>query len=380
MAIFERYVAKGRTFQGESFDFLIADETAKDWYDGSIEQHMPERAWCREHIRPGDTVVDCGAHHGLMTVLFARWVGHRGTVIAYEALPANARVVEENARLSGLTNVTVRPVGVGEKADRVVAAVNAGNVVIGGLDGAEYIEMVRLDDDLPPGVVVNFLKVDVEGSDLSALRGARRILQQRPVVDLEIHNFMFTERRRTLAEIEAILSPAHWTYDVLGEVLSPDFRHFKGLLDLDWLASFENPHLLCIPRNSAKWRYRLLSGRLAMVARAVARPVDMAIKSSLALFRDPLGSVWIEEESGWDGVWTRRGRSNVFDAVWTKNGLRIEAVLSIAMDGDQVTLTREASSDGAENMTYFGTMNGRRISGKYSGGRWSALIQPKRAS
>jgi FkbM family methyltransferase len=361
MAIFEPYIARGRIFQDECFDFLIADDTAKAWYDGSTEQYMPERAWCREHVKPNDTVVDCGAHHGLMTVLFARWVGPRGAVIAYEALPANAHVVEQNARLNGLANVAVRPVGVGEKAGRVEAAVNAGNVVVGGLDGAEHIEIVQLDDDLPPGTVVNFLKIDVEGSDLRALRGARRLLRQHPVVDLEIHNFLFADRRRSLASIETILSPVHSTYDVLGEVLSQDLRHFDGPLDLEWLASFENPHLFCTPRSAAKWRYWLWSGRRAMVVKAVVRPVEKAITSCLGRLRDPLRAVWIEEESGWAGVWTRRGRSEVFDAVWTKNRLRTEALVSIAMEGDQVTVRRKASSDGAEDMTYVGTMNSRRI-------------------
>jgi FkbM family methyltransferase len=377
MTIFEPYVARARIFQDESFDFLIADETAKSWYDGSIDQYMPERAWCREHIRPNDTVVDCGAHHGLMTVLFARWVGSRGTVIAYEALPANAQVVEENARLNGLANVTVRPVGVGEKAGHVKAAINAGNVVVGGLDGGEHVEVVRLDDDLPPGTVVDFLKVDVEGSDLRALRGAKRVLNQRPIVDLEIHNFLFPDRRRALAAIEAILSPVHWTYDVLGEVLSQDFRHFEGPLDLEWLASFENPHLFCMPRNTARWRYWLSSGRLAMVANIVAHPVKKAIRGVFGTFHDPLGAIWIEEESGWSGVWTRRGRSEVFDAVWTKNSIKIKAVLLITIDGDLVTLTRKASSDGANDMIYVGTMNGSRISGSYPGGRWSAFVRPK---
>jgi FkbM family methyltransferase len=375
MTIFEPYVARARIFRDESFDFLIADETAKAWYDGSIEQYMPERAWCREHIRRNDTVVDCGAHHGLMTVLFARWVGLEGAVIAYEALPANARVVEENARLNGLANVTVRPVGVGQKAGLVEASINAGNVIVGSLGGAEHVEVVRLDDDLPRGTIVNFLKIDVEGSELRALWGARRVLRQRPIVDLEIHNFLLTDRRRALAAIEAILSPVHWTYDVLGEVLSEDFRHFDGPLDLEWLASFENPHLFCMPRNAAKWRYWLWSGRLAMVAKAVIQPVKSAVKRSLALFRDPLGAVWIEEESGWAGVWTRRGRSEVFDAVWTKDGLKVEAVLLVTVEGDLVTLTRKTSSDGADEMTYIGTMNGSKISGSYPGGRWSALIR-----
>jgi hypothetical protein len=33
---FEPYIATGRVFKDELFDFLIADETAKAWYDGPL--------------------------------------------------------------------------------------------------------------------------------------------------------------------------------------------------------------------------------------------------------------------------------------------------------------------------------------------------------
>ena len=36
-----------------------------------------------------------------------------------------------------------------------------------------------------------------------------------------------------------------------------------------------------------------------------------------AKFTDPPGNVWDEQEDAWDGVWTRRPGTNVFDAVWT---------------------------------------------------------------
>jgi ubiquinone/menaquinone biosynthesis C-methylase UbiE len=99
--IFTPYVAKDRVFRDFHFDFHIVNEVAKLWYDGSPNQSMPEREWCVSHIKKGMTVVDCGAHHGIMSLIFADAVGPTGMVIAYQALLSNAKVAQENARLNG---------------------------------------------------------------------------------------------------------------------------------------------------------------------------------------------------------------------------------------------------------------------------------------
>jgi FkbM family methyltransferase len=373
---FVPYIAKDRAFQNERFDFLIADEAAKGWYDETAEQFMPERAWCRQHIRSGETVIDCGAHHGMMSVLFGRWVGRQGSVIAYEPLAANAAVVAENARLSGLTNLIVRPVGVSDEVGAAAVDLNGNNIVVNDRGGTVFVEMVRLDDDLPADMVVHFLKIDVEGSELRALLGARRVLKQRPTIALELHNLLFADRRKTLARIMAILSPAYWKYDVLGEVLSPHFRHFEGPVDLEWLASFDNPHIFCIPRRRVMYRHWLLAGRLASPIRRFNNSLTASVIRSL--FRDPLGTVWTEEESGWSGIWTRRGKTTVFDALWTKDGATVTAVLTMTLDDGKVTVIRTRSNDGAADLSYAGTVIGLNVSGRYPGGRWSATIRHTR--
>ncbi len=90
--------------------------------------------------------------------------------------------------------------------------------------------------------------------------------------------------------------------------------------------------------------------------------------------RDILGSVWkvTEGDPNWTGTWTRRGGSNVFDAVWTGYGQRKTGVLTMAVDGAKVTITRG-------NDQYMGTINGKAASGSASwygsGLRWTASIE-----
>jgi len=93
-----------------------------------------------------------------------------------------------------------------------------------------------------------------------------------------------------------------------------------------------------------------------------------------------LGRVWRENESGWNGLWRRRGDSNIFDAEWTGPG-RVTGTLDIQFDGpDRVTIERIRSSNG-DSCRYTGQISGGgRVSGTYRCGNsnlmpWSATIE-----
>ena len=89
---------------------------------------------------------------------------------------------------------------------------------------------------------------------------------------------------------------------------------------------------------------------------------------------DMLGKAWrvIEGDPNWTGTWTRRGTSNVFDAVWNGYGQRQTGVLTMVVSGNSVTIARG-------NDHYTGTITGKSVSGTASwyrsGQRWSATIE-----
>jgi FkbM family methyltransferase len=238
---FVPYIGRDFFFGDHTFDFWITDPVAQLWYN-SPNQSMPERWWCFHHIKPGMTVVDCGAHHGMMSVLFSKWTAPKGCVVAYEVVPGNRAVIEQNVTLNGLSNVVVRPYGVAAHKGKLMLKEDS-NAHPGG--DAEF-DVTTIDDDLA-GKRVHFLKMDVEGGELEALRGARQLLRQKPIVDLEIHNFHFQDRVRTLREIFALLSPRDWSYELLPEIAGTP-TPVDGPLDLDDLAKYDNPHVFCIPR------------------------------------------------------------------------------------------------------------------------------------
>lgn len=77
-----------------------------------------------------------------------------------------------------------------------------------------------------------------------------------------------------------------------------------------------------------------------------------------------------ETEGDYTGIWTRRGNTNEYDAVWSSNGRRqVTAVISITTQGNRIFIKRISSSDGYQ-CEYEGTVgsDGTSITGTVSCG------------
>lgn len=132
--------------------------------------------------------VDVGAHLGTVTAEFLH-LAPGGGHIAFEPTPRKAGWLARK-----FPRVKVYQKAVAEFAGRATFYDNVGNSGFSGLraPGAfsrevqeVEVEVVRLDDALD-GVEVGFMKIDVEGAELSALRGARKTLARcRPPVLFE---------------------------------------------------------------------------------------------------------------------------------------------------------------------------------------------------
>ena len=164
-----------------------------------VRGSVPDLDVLAQVLRPGDTFVDVGANHGTYSIAAAGFVGPSGAVVAVEAIPRLARLVEKTLAGNGVRNFEVHAVAVAD-----TPGVCALFVPINGSGSASVyvsyerherkrtieVQRARLDDTLGwdryPGRVV--MKLDVEGSELACLRGATRfIVARRPVIMLEIN-------------------------------------------------------------------------------------------------------------------------------------------------------------------------------------------------
>jgi FkbM family methyltransferase len=148
-------------------------------------------------VKPGMTVLDIGAHSGFYALLLSKLVGPTGKVIAFEPLPSNHRMLEENIGFNGVQNIEIRKEAVGERSGEIAFEVPdpndslvAGPVLASDPQGLISVRAVSLDDFLfERGLQVDFIKMDVEGAEGAILRGAQRTLGTfHPLMMVELHN------------------------------------------------------------------------------------------------------------------------------------------------------------------------------------------------
>jgi FkbM family methyltransferase len=151
----------------------------------------------KRQVTPGMTVLDVGAQSGFYSLLFSKLVGHNGKVVAFEPLPANYRFLEENLELNRITNVTVERSAVAERSGEInfdfpadSPWLVAGPVLASDNQGTFSVPSVSIDDFLlERGIPVHLIKMDIEGAEVMALRGARRTLEQyHPILVIELHS------------------------------------------------------------------------------------------------------------------------------------------------------------------------------------------------
>lgn len=143
-------------------------------------------------VRPGWTVVEAGASVGAHTLTFARKVGPRGTVIAFEPQRMLFQSLCANMALNGIANARCRNEALGEVVGTIrVPPVdynqenNISGLALGGENG-EVVNVATIDDlNLPK---CGLIKVDVEGMELEVLKGAAKTIEKlRPVLYVDNH-------------------------------------------------------------------------------------------------------------------------------------------------------------------------------------------------
>lgn len=140
-----------------------------------------------QHMRPGTLVLDIGASLGLWTVPLGRAAQAAGArVWAVEPHPSNHPWLHRNVELNGLqATVEIHEIALGDRSGTVMMELDepgGGNAAVSTVAGATAVPIRRLDELAFPAPV-SAMKLDVEGFELSVLRGARALLaRDRPVI------------------------------------------------------------------------------------------------------------------------------------------------------------------------------------------------------
>lgn len=147
-------------------------------------------------LRPGQVFVDCGANIGTWTLVAAARVGTEGQVVSFEPNPETfARLADHVNRINDFGRlVRLFPAGVSDQPGRfwleASAAHNVSQLAECSGPGRIAVEVTELDRALAGGRV-HGIKLDVEGFELRALKGAGDLLAtNRPWLCLEFNTIL----------------------------------------------------------------------------------------------------------------------------------------------------------------------------------------------
>jgi FkbM family methyltransferase len=139
----------------------------------------------KEVILTNGVAMDIGANCGMYTIPLAKMLGSNGRVIAIEAEKNNAKLLRENVSLNNLKNVSVIEKGCFSKKGEMSFYID--NYGTGGhslleIENArkEIIQTDTIDNILKDlGIEhVDLIKIDVEGVEIEAFKGAKNILNK----------------------------------------------------------------------------------------------------------------------------------------------------------------------------------------------------------
>lgn len=207
-------------------------------------------------LRPGMTVIDAGANIGEITLLAAKRVAPDGAVVAFEPVPEIADSLAANLAANGFAHAIVKRMALSDSEGkmpiyRASEPIRDGtfNDGLGSLfvdDGdqkeAGTIPVSTLDREVVELGLdkVDLIKMDIEGAELPALRGAESLLRRdHPVLIVEVQEETARAAGYTTADIFAFLTRLGYRFETIrddGSVSS---------LDPEQLQPIQN--VLCVP-------------------------------------------------------------------------------------------------------------------------------------
>jgi len=174
-------------------------------------------------IKPGMVVVDVGAHVGYFSLLAARQVGPQGKVYSFEPDPINYRLLQQNINANGYQNITATQKAVSKAlgtAQLILSSRDNGTHSLYGQDGGDAgtatVCLVSLDEFLAEEnwPKIDLIKMDVEGAEMDALEGMRRLLRESSGLQLVMEFNPALLRNASVDPLEFLAKPAEWGFDV----------------------------------------------------------------------------------------------------------------------------------------------------------------------
>jgi FkbM family methyltransferase len=167
------------------------------------EKDEPDLRVVKELIRMGDYVVDVGANVGWYTKVLAELVSSEGRVYSIEPMPMTFEILSYCVHQLGLKNIELFCCGISEATGEglmeipsfkkggdnfYMARIVSGDNRVEKGNKRIQVHLRSLDEMLLGSKSpIKFIKCDVEGHELSAVKGARAVIEKfRPALLIEV--------------------------------------------------------------------------------------------------------------------------------------------------------------------------------------------------
>ncbi len=175
-----------------------------DKNDLDVSQQIKESGWYKDEeleskflkkkLQKGMRLLDLGANIGFYSIFARSIIGEKGLVISFEPFPKNANLIRKSVKLNHYDNVVVVEAAVSDKQGKAKLYLSPEYYTENSLIDLEFtypknwkgqraidVKVVTIDDFLEKKIknfCVNFIKMDIEGSEHKALIGMEKTIEQ----------------------------------------------------------------------------------------------------------------------------------------------------------------------------------------------------------
>ena len=193
---------------------VVGDEVIKGNIDGVLSMFLQE----------GDTFVDVGANQGVYSVIASKYVGESGLLVSIEPQPRFASNIGKSLALGKRCRFEVHQMAVGDSdstIDLIIPRSYSGTAGVypehSGLGRHTRVQvpLKRFDESIGwrnfPGSV--FVRLDIEGSEFSFLKGAGEMMRaMNPLLLMEMNPSSLQASRTDVKELLDLLMDLGYTH------------------------------------------------------------------------------------------------------------------------------------------------------------------------
>jgi len=168
-----------------------------------------------EFVKKDMVVLDIGANSGCHTLRFAKLVGDKGEVFAFEPTKIFEKL-HRNVKLNNFKNVTLENIALSDKNEvKEIAFAYQWSLISSVKEEKELISFITLDEYVQIQKInkIDLIKIDVDGYETKIIRGAQKTLKKfKPVIIIEFGKRLQERYGDTIEKLIELLSSLEYSF------------------------------------------------------------------------------------------------------------------------------------------------------------------------